>query len=598
METAPADGTMPVPGPTTADWLGALRDPRFLLDRIGLIGPALAWLLLAWTHRWITDDGLIAARTIRQILAGHGPVFNQGERVEANTSALWTWLVAGLCWVSRLDVYTVMLWTGLLLAPAGLVLAQLGTRRLLSRSGAGALRTLIPFGSVIIAALPPFWDFATSGLETSLIFFWLGLSWWVLCGADEGRLAVRAAVLGLGWLVRPDLALASAVFLATLLVVARPGPRQRVAIIASAAALPLGYQLFRMGYYGLLVPNTALVKEASSVNLHQGLEYLTNFADPYALWIPAAMCAAVLWATQPWQGLSRRPQIVLLSGMVTGSLLGGYVIWIGGDFMHARMLLPGTFALLLPMMCVPVPQATRALTVVASTALVATGAWAVFCLFALRHDQKLAEIPKDGIVNERLFWIGRTGSAHPTTPGPYIKMATGTTDPAQALRRVVSEAGPVTAPSLFYRDDRSGRLTAVPLKRPGTVALRGDLLGTLGAFVPLDGIAIDPHALSYALGSHLDANGSRLGHQKTTATAWVIADYAPAGDFSTPGVTEASIDAARKALSCGSFVELRHATQGPLTMSKFFHNVLHAPTLTAFRAPNDPDAAAAGLCER
>ena len=39
---------------------------------------------------------------MRQILAGHGPVFNPGERVEANTSALWTWLLAAATWASRI----------------------------------------------------------------------------------------------------------------------------------------------------------------------------------------------------------------------------------------------------------------------------------------------------------------------------------------------------------------------------------------------------------------------------------------------------------------------------------------------------------------
>ena len=47
----------------------------------------------AWQRRWIADDGLIVLRTVRNLLAGNGPVFNQGERVEANTSVVWTYLV-------------------------------------------------------------------------------------------------------------------------------------------------------------------------------------------------------------------------------------------------------------------------------------------------------------------------------------------------------------------------------------------------------------------------------------------------------------------------------------------------------------------------
>ena len=46
-----------------------------------------------WMRRWMSDDGLIVLRTVRNLLAGHGPVFNAGERVEANTSTLWQYLI-------------------------------------------------------------------------------------------------------------------------------------------------------------------------------------------------------------------------------------------------------------------------------------------------------------------------------------------------------------------------------------------------------------------------------------------------------------------------------------------------------------------------
>jgi arabinofuranosyltransferase len=44
--------------------------------------------VLVWNRRWMSDDGLIVLRTVRQILAGNGPVFNADERVESNTSTL------------------------------------------------------------------------------------------------------------------------------------------------------------------------------------------------------------------------------------------------------------------------------------------------------------------------------------------------------------------------------------------------------------------------------------------------------------------------------------------------------------------------------
>src|ERR1700745_4532062 len=53
----------------------------------------------AWNRRWIADDGLIVLRTVRNLLAGNGPVFNEGERVEANTSTAWTYLMYAGSWV-------------------------------------------------------------------------------------------------------------------------------------------------------------------------------------------------------------------------------------------------------------------------------------------------------------------------------------------------------------------------------------------------------------------------------------------------------------------------------------------------------------------
>ena len=85
----------------------------------------------AWQRRWIADDGLIVLRTVRNLLAGNGPVFNAGERVEANTSTLWTYLnylggvVGGPV---RLEYVALVL--ALVLSVAGVVFLMLGAGRL------------------------------------------------------------------------------------------------------------------------------------------------------------------------------------------------------------------------------------------------------------------------------------------------------------------------------------------------------------------------------------------------------------------------------------------------------------------------------------
>jgi arabinofuranosyltransferase len=74
-------------------------------------------------------------------------------------------LIPGL----RLEWLAVVL--GLLCATGGLLFALDGTRRLV---GTERPALVAPAGALVVIALPPFLDFATSGLETGLITLWLG----------------------------------------------------------------------------------------------------------------------------------------------------------------------------------------------------------------------------------------------------------------------------------------------------------------------------------------------------------------------------------------------------------------------------------------
>ena len=61
---------------------------------------SLPWLaLLAWltSVAWfLTDDAFISFRYVRNLLAGHGLVFNPGEYVEGYTNFLWILELAAL----------------------------------------------------------------------------------------------------------------------------------------------------------------------------------------------------------------------------------------------------------------------------------------------------------------------------------------------------------------------------------------------------------------------------------------------------------------------------------------------------------------------
>ena len=98
----------------------------------------LAWGLFAimiWQRRWTNDDGFINFRVVGNILAGHGPVFNVGERVEAFTSPLWIALLAGLAALGA-GLGQAAAALGQVLAVMGVLLAQLGAVTALRRGPA------------------------------------------------------------------------------------------------------------------------------------------------------------------------------------------------------------------------------------------------------------------------------------------------------------------------------------------------------------------------------------------------------------------------------------------------------------------------------
>ena len=200
----------------------------------------------AWQRRWIADDGLIVLRTTRNMLAGNGPVFNAGERVEANTSTAWSYLMylGGLIsGPARLEY--VALTFALLLSVLGIVLVMLGTARLYAPTLRGRQALLLPAGALVYIALPPARDFATSGLENGLVLAYLGLLWWMMVVWSQSLRSERtsgafdltlAVVAGFSVLVRPELALIGGLALVMMLI-ATKGWRRRALIVVAGGLL-------------------------------------------------------------------------------------------------------------------------------------------------------------------------------------------------------------------------------------------------------------------------------------------------------------------------------------------------------------------------
>ena len=109
-------------------------DPHRGLQAAVLAVPVVVLAVLAWTHRSMFSDGFIYLHVVQNILAGHGPVFNAGQRVEAFTSPAWLALVTLVAFVTPFSLTTIAVDLGIALTLAGLVLAIVSSARLVRRA--------------------------------------------------------------------------------------------------------------------------------------------------------------------------------------------------------------------------------------------------------------------------------------------------------------------------------------------------------------------------------------------------------------------------------------------------------------------------------
>lgn len=586
----------------------------------------------AWQRRWIADDGLIVLRTVRNLLAGNGPVFNQGERVEANTSVVWTYLTYAVSAVTRpLQLEYVALALALGLSLLGLAMLMLGTGRLFAPSLVGRRAIMLPAGALAYIAVPPARDFATSGLESGLVMAYLGLLWWMMvCWSQarhrpsgqrpHGRLFVLALafVAGCSVLVRPELALIGGGALIMMLFATRGG-RPRLEIVVAGGLLPVGYQIFRMGYYGLLFPSTALAKDAGGDKWSQGLVYLTNFNGPYALWVPLLLLAGlglVLWASTrrhraavatttggPLARSAQSPAAVVIFILVSGLLQALYWIRQGGDFMHGRVLLAPLLCLLAPVAVVPVvvPDGTRLsreagywLAGTVSALWMSVAGWALWAANSPGLGDDATRVTYTGIVDERRFYAQATGHAHPLTAADYLDYP--------RMRAVLvalnnTPEGALLLPSGNYDQwdlvppipPNPPPAPPAPQKGPHTVFFTN--LGMVGMNVALDVRVIDQIGLANPLAAHTARlQHGRIGHDKNLFPDWVIADGPWVKWYpGVPGYLDQKfVQQAEAALKCEGTQQVLNSVRAPMGLHRFLSNLLHSVQFTRYRIDRVP----------
>ena len=304
---------------------------------IVLAGATYAFAVVMFLkNAWVTEDAYIIFRSVEQVFAGNGPVWNLHERVQVFTSPLWF----GLLVLSRIlsaDLYL----NAVVLSFALWLFTLRNLQRLAPNSPAFAMSVLLCVASTAVH------DYTSSGLENvlayALITYFLLQTVRLHCDALEPPQVTRTLfrlclAFGLLSVTRHDLVLlllppaAFAVWSHRRLMITAPSWFS----LAAAAFVPLAaWTLFSLVYYGFPWPNTAYAKLNTGIAradlMLQGLRYL------YVGMLQDAITLPIIGAALIVPSFSTRPAACRFVG--AGIVLNlVYVVSVGGDFMLGRFL--------------------------------------------------------------------------------------------------------------------------------------------------------------------------------------------------------------------------------------------------------------------
>ncbi len=327
----------------------------------------LPWLaLLGWltSVAWfITDDAFISFRYVRNLLDGHGLVFNPGEYVEGYTNFLWVLELAAIWRVLGLRPEDVANWLSVIYTVGTIAVMLWWVARMpcLRQRGLVAWMAL---GLICSSATFAVWT-SGGGLETRQFTFFALVA--VVClsvlGANRWGLIAASLSLAAAALTRPEGLLVAACcigwFVVQRLVTARllvqrsdEGPgrpagipqvnimggggiglwREILALAGPFVILIGGHFLARFRYYGEWLPNTYYAKHVGPW-YESGFRYLWAAAIETGLYLLLPLAYVALRGR--WRERRDGTYALVLLLVVTHM---AYLFEIGGDHFEYRPL--------------------------------------------------------------------------------------------------------------------------------------------------------------------------------------------------------------------------------------------------------------------
>ena len=311
--------------------------------RIYLIVALLPWLaLLGWlaSVSWfLTDDAFISFRYVRNLLEGHGLVFNVGERVEGYSNFLWVLELAAVWGLLGIKPEHAAPWLSVIYT-AATIAALLWWAWLTPSLRCRGLTAWLALGLVCSSATFAVWT-SGGGLETRQFTFFIVLA--VVCLAlyrnSQWGLLTASLSLAAASLTRPEGPLIAVLCFGWFIVqrmidAGRPRLdwRELAFLIVPFAILIGGHFMFRYDYYGEWLPNTYYAKHVRPW-YESGFRYLWAAALETGLYLLLPLAAIAL--RERWRQYRDGTYALVLLIIVVHM---AYVMRIGGDHFEYRPL--------------------------------------------------------------------------------------------------------------------------------------------------------------------------------------------------------------------------------------------------------------------
>ena len=304
---------------TFRDYLANFR--KWPTRRLLLVLAPVCALGVILPNAWIAEDAFITLRVAKNIVHGHGPVWNLDDRVQVFTHPLWMMLLTLTQWLVPNHTPLAVIWLCIVMTLIAIVLFL---RDITSR-------WVLVVAVILMLSSKAFIDFSTSGLENPLLYILVVLFAHEYLGKQRTfRLAFIAALTAV---TRADAA--ALVVLAFVPLVYKHWRERPFWLDLLKGAVPLlAWESFSLVYYGYLLPNTVYAKSLTNyipapiTELH-AYNYFANSLDWDKVTLPLIALTLIVADLER----SNRRRLWLAVGIV---LYLAAVVKAGGDYMSGR----------------------------------------------------------------------------------------------------------------------------------------------------------------------------------------------------------------------------------------------------------------------